>query len=165
MKLNTHPTTPELIPIGSTATQPFEQITMDFITDLPKSQGFDSIMVMVDHGLTKGVIFIPCNKTVDALGMADLYINNVYKRFRLPSIMISNRGPQFAAKAFQELRKALGIEHRMSTTYHPQTDGQTEQVNQELENHLWILCENNPTSWVKVLPIAEFTHNQRTHEA
>jgi len=54
MKPNTHPTTPELIPIGSTATRPFEQITMDFITDLPESQGFDSIMVMVDHGLTKG---------------------------------------------------------------------------------------------------------------
>jgi len=79
MKLNTHPTTPELIPIGSTATRPFEQITMDFITDLPKSQGFDSIMVVVDHGLTKGVIFIPCNKMVDALGTADLYINNIYK--------------------------------------------------------------------------------------
>jgi len=79
--------------------------------------------------------------------------------------MISDRGPQFAAKAFQELRKALSIEHRMSTAYHPQTDGQMEQVNQELENHLQILCENDPTSWVKALPIAEFAHNQWTHEA
>jgi transposase InsO family protein len=138
---------------------------MDFITDLPESDGFDSIFVVVDHGLTKGVIFTPCNKTIDALGTADLYFNNVYKRFGLPSVMISDRGPQFAAKTFQELTKALGVDHRMSTAYHPQTDGQTERVNQELENHLRILCRNDPTEWAKALPTAEFAHNQRTHEA
>ena len=165
MKPNTHPTTPGLVPIGSISTRPFEQITMDFITDLPESDGFDSIFVVVDHGLTKGVIFTPCNKTIDALGTADLYLNHVYKRFGLPSVMISDRGPQFAAKTFQELTKALEIDHRMSTAYHPQTDGQTERVNQELENHLRILCRNDPTGWAKALPIAEFAHNQRTHEA
>src|SRR5882762_5340291 len=165
MKPNTHPTTPGLIPIVSTSTIPVDQITMDFITDLPESDGFDSIFVVVDHGLTKGVIFIPCNKTIDAMGTADLYINHVYKRFGLPSIMISDRGPQFAAKTFQELTKALKIDHRMSTAYHPQTDGQTERVNQELENHLRILCRNDPNTWAKNLPIAEFAHNQRTHEA
>ena len=79
--------------------------------------------------------------------------------------MISDRGPQFAAKTFQELTKALKIDHRMSTAYHPQTDGQTERVNQELENHLRILCRNDPNTWAKNLPIAEFAHNQRTHQA
>ena len=112
----------------------------------------------------KGVIFIPCNKTIDALGTADLYFNNVYRRFGLPSVMISDRGPQFAAKTFQELTKVLEIDHRMSTAYHPQTDGQTERVNQELENHLRILCRNDPTGWAKALPTVEFAHNQRTHE-
>jgi hypothetical protein len=165
MKPDTHPTVPGITPIRSSATRPFEQISMDFITDLPESQGYDSILVVVDQGLTKGVIFTPCHKTIDALGTADLYLNHVYKRFGLPAVMISDRGPQFAAKAFQELRKALGIDHRMSTAYHPQTDRQTEQVNQELENHLRILCENDPNNWVKALPIAEFAHNQRTHEA
>ena len=164
MKPDTHPTIPELVPIGSTATCPFEQVTMDFITDLPESDGFDSIMVVVDHGLTKGVIFIPCNKTIDSLGTARLYIDFVYKRFGLPSIIISDRGPQFASKAFQEMGKALGIDHRLSTAFHPQTDGQTERVNQELENHLRILCENNAKGWARALPIAEFAHNQRTHE-
>jgi len=165
MKPDTHPTVPGITPIGSTATRPFEQVSIDFITDLPKSQGFNSILVVVDQGLTKGVIFTPCHKTIDALGTADLYLEHVYKCFGLPSVMISDRGPQFASKTFQELRKALGIDHRMSTAYHPQTDGQTERVNQELENHLRILCENDPNSWTKALPIAEFAHNQRTHEA
>src|SRR5258707_14777218 len=102
-----------------------------------------------DHGLTKGVIFIPCNKTIDAMGTALHYINHVYKRFGLPSIMISDRGPQFAAKTIQELTKALKIDHRMSTAYHPQTDGQTARANQELENHLRSLCRNEPNRWAK----------------
>ncbi|HEX3418956.1 MAG TPA: RNase H-like domain-containing protein, partial [Stellaceae bacterium] len=165
LKPDTHPTVPGLTPIGSNATRPFEQISMDFITDLPESEGYDSILVVVDQGLTKGVIFIPCHKTIDAMGTVDLYLKHVYTRFGLPSVMISDRGPQFSSKAFQELRKALGIDHRMSTAYHPQTDGQTERVNQELENHLRILCKNDTSSWVKALPIAELAHNQRTHEA
>ena len=64
MKPNTHPTVAPLMPIKSQAHRPFQQITMDFITDLPLSDGFDSIFVVVDQGLSKGVILIPCNKTV-----------------------------------------------------------------------------------------------------
>ena len=81
MKVNTHPTTLPLSLIKSDATHPFSLVTTDFITDLPKSEGYDLLMVVVDHGLTKGVILIPCNNTIDALGAATLYLDNIYKRF------------------------------------------------------------------------------------
>ena len=165
MKPNTHPTVAPLTPIKSHAHRPFQQITMDFITDLPLSDGFDSIFVGVDQGLSKGVILIPCNKTVTALQTANLLIREVFKRFGLPDKIISDRGPQFAAAAFQEIMKALKIKHSMSTTFHPQTDGQTERLNQELEVYLRIFCTNEPHTWNSLLPIAEFAHNQQTHEA
>ena len=90
MKVNTHLTIPGLQPIKSKATKPFEQVTIDFIMDLLLSNGFDSIMIMVDHGLSKGVIYTPCNKTIDALGAAQIFIDHVWKRFGLPEVIISN---------------------------------------------------------------------------
>ena len=125
MKINTHPTSPPLMPISSTALHPFKQISVDFITNLPPSAGFDSIMVMVDHGLMKGVIFTPCHKTIDSLGTATLLFDNVYKRFGLPDKIISDQGPQFSSITTRELNKLLGITTALSTTYHPQTNGGT----------------------------------------
>ena len=165
MKPNTHPTVTPLMPIKSHVHWPFQQIMMDFITDLPLSNGFDSIFVVVNQGLSKGVILIPCNKTVTALQTANLLIREVFKWFGLPNKIISDRGPQFTAAAFQEVMKALKIKHSMSTTFHPQTDRQTECLNQELEVYLHIFCANEPHTWNSLLPIAEFTHNQCTHEA
>jgi hypothetical protein len=115
MKVNTHPMSPPLLPIKSTANQPFSLVTTDFITDLPGNKGYDSVMVVVDHGLTKGVIFIPCNKTIDALGSANLYLQHVYTRFGLPDKIISDRDPRFASKLYQELGKLLGVKLAMST--------------------------------------------------
>ena len=132
---------------------------MDLITDLPLSEGFDSILVVVDQGLTKGVILIPCNKTITAEGTAQLLFKNLYKRFGLPDKIISDRGPQFASKAFIELLKLLGIKSALSMAYHPQTDGATERVNQEIEAYLSIYCASHPEEWTKVLHILEFTHN------
>ncbi|OJT03227.1 Transposon Tf2-12 polyprotein [Trametes pubescens] len=140
-KINTHPTVPPLQPIPATdITRPFQQITIDYITDLPESKGHDSIMVVVDHGLSKGAIFIPCNKTIDAIGTAELLYRNVYRRFGLPSKIISDRGPQFISHVTRELGRILKITLSPSTAYHPQTDGQTERVNQELEVYLRIFC-------------------------
>src|SRR6266850_3590692 len=122
MKLIRTPDKAAILPIKSHATHPFEQLSLDFITNLPGSLSFDSIMVVVDHGLTKGVIFSPCTKTISATDTATLFIENVYHCFGLPSVMISDQGPQFSAKVFQEITKILKIDHRMSTAYHPQTD-------------------------------------------
>jgi transposase InsO family protein len=83
-------------------------------------------MVVVDQNATKGVIFIPMNKTVSAAEAACLYYEKVYMQFGLPDKIISDRDPRFTSNLFQELGKLLGIKLAMSTTYHPQTDGETE---------------------------------------
>jgi len=98
MKSDTHPVTPPLVPIPSSATVPFTFLLVDLITDLPPSGGFDSIMVMVDHGLMKGVIITPCLKTITSEGVAKLFFKHVYRRFRLYDKIISDCGPQFISK-------------------------------------------------------------------
>ncbi|THH05354.1 hypothetical protein EW146_g9922, partial [Bondarzewia mesenterica] len=112
---------------------PFQVVSTDFITDLPLSKGFDSISVFVDHDVSKGVVFAPCHKNITAVQTADLYKNQVWRHYGLPSKIISDRGPQYSAKVTRELCKKLGIKQAMSTAYHPQTDGQTERTNQSLE--------------------------------
>ena len=162
-KINRHPSNPPLQPIKSLDTRPFSMITMDFITDLPISDGYDSIMVMVDHGSTKGIILEPCHKTIDALGTAEIILNSLYKRYGLPDKAISNRGPQFASRVFKELGKLLGIKLAMSTAHHPQTDGASERANQEIEAYLSIFCGNNPETWKSHLPTLEFSYNIKPH--
>ena len=136
---------------------------MDFITDLPTINAFDSILVVVDQGLSKGVILIPCNEMISAEGTAKLLLKNLYKRFGLPDRIISDRGPQFASKSFVELLKLLGIKSALSTAFHPQTDGTTERVNQEIEAYLSIYCTSHPEEWLNAISTLEFTHNNRRH--
>ena len=128
-KVNTHPTSPPICPIPSSTSLPFHQLSVDLITDLPSSSTFDSILVVVDHSLTKGIILIPCAKTIDAAGIAQLFFENVFKCFGLHDILISDRGPQFASAFTRELTQLLKYKVQLSTAYHPQTDGQTEQTN------------------------------------
>jgi len=136
---------------------------MDLITDLPPVDGFDSILAMVDQGLMKGVILIPCNKMITSKQTGSLLLENLYKRFGLPDKIISDRGPQFALNSFKELLKILGIKSALSTAYHPQTNGTTEQTNQEIEAYLLIYCTSYPEVWPKALHLMEFTHNNRQH--
>ena len=102
-KINRHLTNPPLQPVKAENPRLFSLITMDFITDLPLSDGFDSIMVMVDHGSMKGVILELCNKTITAEQTGTILLNSLYKHFGLPDKAISDRGPQFASHAFREL--------------------------------------------------------------
>ena len=129
-KINRLPSHPSYMPIpASTVTQPFAHCSMDLITNLPLSDGFNSILVMVDHRLMKGVILMPCNKTITTEQVAKLLLEHLYKQFGLPDEFNSDRGPQFTAHAFQELLKLLGTTSKLSTAYHPQTNGATERVN------------------------------------
>jgi transposase InsO family protein len=136
---------------------------MDLITNLPMANSFNSILVVVDQGLSKGVILSPCNKTITHEQTAQLLLEGLYKCFGLPDKIISNRDPRFAAKAFLELLKLLGIKSALSTAYNPQTDGTTEQVNQEIEVYLLIYCTSHPEEWPQALHMLEFTHNNRRH--
>ena len=155
-KTNTHPTIPLLTPIRSSASRPFQQVSCDLITDLPSSAGFDSLLVVVDHGLTKGVILCPTKKNVTAEGIAALFFHKVYLCFGLYDKIISDRGPQFASSFARELGKLLKYDLSLSTAYHPQSDGETERVNQEIETYLRIFCGNNPGSWANNISHAEF---------
>jgi len=117
-------------------------------------------MVVVDHGLTKGIILIPCTeKGLMTYETARLFIENVYKRFGLPDKVITDRGGQFDSSFFQELCKALEIKSALTTAFHPQSDGSTEWFNQEIELYLSIYCISNPQDWSNALPTLEFMHN------
>ena len=107
---------------------PWKEISADFITDLPESERFDSILVVVDQ-FSKEVEFIPCTKSVSALDTAKLYLRHVWKHHGLPTGIVSDRGPQFASQVMKDICKRLGIQPQLSTAYHPQTDGQTERIN------------------------------------
>ena len=163
-KINRSPSHPSYVPIPpASTTQPFAHCSMDLIMDLPLSNGFDFILVVVDCGLTKGVILLPCNKTITAEQVANLLLKNIYKRFGLPDKIISDWGPQFAAHAFRKLLKLLNVTSKLLTAYHPQTDGATERVNQEIEAYLSIFCSLFPKEWAKKLFLVKFTHNNRQH--
>jgi len=90
-------------------------ITQDFISGLPKTKkGHDRIMVMVGHGLTKGVVFISCSKELTALEASELHFDHTFKQFGIPEIIISNRDPLFVSKTYRGLMKLCGINHRIS---------------------------------------------------
>jgi transposase InsO family protein len=130
---------------GEKSTQLFVSCSMDLITDLSPVNDCDSILVVVDRGNTKGAILIPMAKTLTQEGAGQLLLDNLYKRFGLPDKLLSDQGPQFAAKAFHKLLKLLGIKSNLTMAYYPQTDGSTEQVNQEIEAYLLIYCSAHPT--------------------
>ena len=162
-KVNTHPTIPALSPLSSDCTYPFQQVSVDFIIDLPPSRFFDSIMVIVDHGLTKEVILHPCNKTIDVAGVAKLFFLHVFCHYGLYDRCISDQGPQFASAFAREITHLLKYDLKLSSIYHPQTDGEMERVNQELETYLHIFCDGHPEKWADLLPMVEFSHNSVTH--
>jgi len=109
----------------------WQHISVDFITKLPVSKGYDSILVVCDRFL-KMSHFVVATEKITAEGLARLFRNNVWKLYRLPESVILDRGPQFVAGLTRELNKMLGIETKLSMAYYPQTDKQTKRINQEL---------------------------------
>src|SRR5713101_4769044 len=142
---------------------PFSWVSLDFIMELPNSEGYDAILVVVDHNVTKATITIPCKTMITADQTAVLYLNHVWKHFGLPHKIILDCGTQFTAHFTHALCHLLDINQNLSTTYHPQTDGQTEHLNQELEQFLCAFCNMRQSNWVPLLPFTEFAHNSHTH--
>nr|CAH67706.1 H0512B01.1 [Oryza sativa] len=137
----------------------WEEIGMDFITGLPRtSVGHDSIWVVVDR-LTKVAHFIPVKTTYTGHKLAELYMARVVCLHGVPKKIVSDRGSQFTSKFWQKLQSELGTRLNFSTAYHPQTDGQTERVNQILEDMLRACVLDFGGSWDKNLPYAEFSYN------
>jgi len=132
--------------LNSIPERPWTHISADFITKLPLAQGYDSILVVVDR-LTKMVHFIPTMEKTLVEGLARLFRNNMWKLHGLPESIISDRGPQFVAGLMRELNEMLGIKSKLSTAFHPQTDGQTERVNQELKQYLRMFIDHRQEQW------------------
>ena len=144
---------------------PFQYVSMDLITDLPKSDGFDSILTKVDQGCSKAAKFIPCHKTIDGTGVANEYLKHLISWFGIPHRIISDRDPRFASHFSKPLCTSLGIQQNLSTAFHPRTDGQTERMNAWVEQYLRSWATGRQNNWAKLLPLAEYVHNSWKHEA
>ena len=131
---------------------------------LPMSKGHDLILVICDR-FSKMSHFVAMTEKTMAEGLAKLFRNYVWKLHGLPESMVSDRGPQFAAGLMKELNKMLGIETKLSMAYHPETDGQTERTNQELEQYLRMYVNHRQNNWVEWLATAEFAFNNKIHTA
>ncbi|WVZ91013.1 hypothetical protein U9M48_037246 [Paspalum notatum var. saurae] len=137
----------------------WEEIGMDFIVGLPRTQsGFDSIWVVVDR-LTKVAHFIPVKTTYSGAKLAELYMSRIVCLHGVPKKIVSDRGTQFTSHFWKRLHESMGTKLNFSSAYHPQTDGQTERTNQILEDMLRACAIQYGTSWDKSLPYAEFSYN------
>jgi len=142
--------------------KPWTHLIVDFITKLPTVVGKDAILVVCDR-LSKIMHFLVTTEEILAEGLARLLRDNIWKLHGLPESMVSDRGPQFAAELNKELNQMLGIETRLLTAFHPQTDGQTEQMNQELEQYLRFFVDHRQKDWPEWLALAEFVVNNKIH--
>ncbi|WVZ53759.1 hypothetical protein U9M48_004660 [Paspalum notatum var. saurae] len=137
----------------------WEEISMDFIVGLPRTQsGFDSIWVIVDR-LSKVAHFIPVKERYTGQDLAELFMARIICLHGVPKRILSDRGTQFTSRFWKKLHEAMGTKLDFSSAYHPQTDGQTERVNQILEDMLRACALSNKKSWDKSLPYAEFSYN------
>jgi len=139
---------------------------MDFITGLPPSkwQGnvYDAILVVVDC-FTKMSIYIPCTKKVNSVDLAELIFQYVFSRFGIPKGIVTNQGAVFTLLFWSKICYHMQIRRRLSTAFHPQTDGQTERQNQALEQYLRLYVNKEQRGWVKLLLMAEFAYNWAVH--
>jgi hypothetical protein len=160
-KAQRHPPMGELVPLPILEFR-WDTISVDFTVELPESHSYDAIMNVVDS-VSKVSHFIPTHTTITALGAAHLFLAHVWKLHGLPKQVISDRGPQFVVELTRELYRMLGIQLAATTAYHPQGDGQTERVNQELEQYLRLFVNERQDDWDELLLLAEFQYNNHVH--
>jgi len=136
---------------------PWQSIAMDFIMELPVSEGCDQLWVVIDR-FTKMAHFIPL-KEKTAADLTKIFAREIWRFYGLPTDIVSDRDSRFTSEVWKEFLRLLGIRPRMSTAFHPQTDGQTERLNQTIEVYLWAFVTKEQDDWVSLLPMAEFAYN------
>ncbi|MBW0562777.1 hypothetical protein O181_102492 [Austropuccinia psidii MF-1] len=147
------------IPIG-----PWICLSMDFITQLPLSNSFASILVIV-YRFSKMAVFIPTMSSITSFDLAHLFIMNIFSKHGLPSRIVSDRGSLFVCSFWTNLCQQLKISRDLSTAYHPETDGQTERVNKILEKYLWMNVSYHQDDWNTWLPLTEFAYKNSDHSS
>ena len=142
----------------------WSDVSLDFIEGLPKLEGKDVILVVVDR-MSKYAHFLTLAHPFTALHVAQVYLDQIYKLHGLLQTIVSDRDRIFLSRFWTELFKLIGIELKMSSSYHPQTDGQTEVVNRSLETYLRCMAGERPKDWCKWIPLAEWWYNTTFHSA
>lgn len=137
---------------------------MDFAEGLPKSGTANAILVVIGK-FSKFGHFIPLKHPFTAASVAKLFLDHVYRLHGMPQTIVSDLDHIFTSQFWQTLFKLAGVDLRLSTAYHPQTDGQTERLNQCLETYLRCFVHACPTKWLQWLPLAEFWYNSSFHSA
>ena len=143
------------LPIPS---RPWSDISVDFVTGLPVSQGNTTVLTVV-HRSSKMTRFIALPKLPSAKETAEIMMNNVFKVHGFPKDIVSDRGPQFVSRFWREFCRLIGAKASLTSGYHPEANGQTERLNQQLETGLRCLVSQNPSTWSKHLVWVEYAHN------
>ncbi|KAL0150908.1 hypothetical protein M9458_053827 [Cirrhinus mrigala] len=138
--------------------RPWSHIAMDFITDLPLSNGYTTILSVVDR-FSKGCRFIPLPKLPTAMETAELLCNWVFRFYGLPEDIVSDRGPQFTSRLWSEFFRRLEVNVSLTSGYHPQANSQAERLNQELTRFLRSYCQDHQEDWSRYLFWAEYAQN------
>lgn len=146
------------------AERPWHSISMDFIEQLPASDGYTSILVIVDR-LTKQAIFAPTTDKVNSEELAKLFLLNVFSKHGVPSHVSSDRGSEFISHFSRSLGTALSMKLHFTSGHHPEANGQAERTNQTLEQYLRFYCNYQQTDWASLLPLAEFAYNNAPHDS
>ncbi|XP_023806908.1 uncharacterized protein LOC105356774 isoform X2 [Oryzias latipes] len=157
VKASTSPLAGLLQPL-SVPGRPWSHISLDFVTGLPPSDGKTVILTVVDR-FSKMVHFIALPKLPTAKETAEALLNHVFRIHGIPRDIVSDRGPQFTAKFWAEFCRLLGVSVSLSSGFHPESNGQSERLNQQLETSLRLLCTREPASWSRNLIWAEYAHN------
>lgn len=143
--------------------RPWQSISMDAIIKLPVSNGYDAIMVFVDR-FSKQAHFVPYKeKGFDAPELAKMFRQNIVRLHGLPTDIVSDRGTIFNSQFWKAFLQGLSTKPNFSTAFHPQTDGQTERVNQVLEQYLRHYIKHDQSNWSDMLDLAEFAYNNSVH--
>ena len=137
----------------------WQELSVDFVVELPESEGCTNLMVITDR-LGKGLILEPMAK-IGAEEVAWTFIRTVFRRHGLPYAIVSDRGTQFVGQVWSTICKHLKIVRRLSTAYHPQTDGATEKANSTVEAYIRAFASYDQKNWARLIPVAEYALNGR----